>query len=178
MVVSIISKWIPFILVPNSWDLIVTWHPLTCRMPIIQCPLLKSTKSIFNLYGSETYINLHAWLRGSPLPHTSSRNLWNPFFGPHRGGTHFTSLSWRLLFIRLVPRRVPSEQWWYPNPVSLFGFFASWSQITDNTNPGPKSLGFILISLDMTVSLSPNKHQKLTPMAQESLKANHPLLGM
>ena len=57
-------------------------------------------------------------------------------FVPQGVGTYLKWLPWWLLLIRILPWRVPSQHWWYPNPASPFGFLASLSQISNNTNPG------------------------------------------
>ena len=112
----------------NSWDLVVTWRPLTCGMPTIQCLLLKSTKNISNSYGrgpiSIYMLGSGALLRSPSLHQTYETRV----FAPRGIGTYLKWLSWWLLFTRVLPGRVPSQHWWYPNPVSRFGFFAPWSQ--------------------------------------------------
>ena len=129
--VFIILKWIPSTLVPSSWDLAVTWRLLTYGMPTIQFHRQRA-----NSYGKESYINLHAWPRDSLLLPVSSPNLWNlcsrssGSWDIHQAATLMTP------FNRILPWRVPSQHWWYPNPVSRLGFLASWSQISGNTNPG------------------------------------------
>ena len=94
-------------------------------------------------------------------------------FVPQKIGTYIRWLPWWLLFIRILPLRVPSQHWWYPNPVPRFGFLASWSQIPTQVL---LYLGFILNSLDITVSISVEKYQKLQLAAQRILDSKSPTI--
>ena len=94
-------------------------------------------------------------------------------FVPQKIGTYIRWLPWWLLFIRILPLRVPSQHWWYPNPVPRFGFLASWSQIPTQVL---LYLGFILNSLDITVSISVEKYKKLQLAAQRILDSKSPTI--
>ena len=82
-------------------------------------------------------ISIYVFCSGALLRLSSLHKTYETCVFARKGvGTYLKWLPWWLLFIRILPWRVPSQHWWYPNPVSRFGFLVSWSQISDNTNPG------------------------------------------
>lgn len=123
-------------LVPNSWDLVVTCCPLTyvCLLFSAYCQRAPKRSQI-HMKGKP--ISIYMLSTGALFCTLSIHQTYETcVFIPQGVGTYTKWLPWWLLFIGILPCRVPSQHWWYLNPVSQFGFLVSWSQISDNTNLG------------------------------------------